>query len=176
LGSGKQAFTQVLGVAAVTSLVEVRVWSRRVPGREAFAGKLEDHGFVARAFDSPGETLEGADVASAITSSQDPFLDSKMASSLSHLNLCGGNDPALAEITTDAVASFDTVVDDLPRPRLNTATCFWLPRTGTSAGTAHWNFAGWSQGKLVRDEGPCSNPGESLWRTWLLQASSMKAQ
>jgi ornithine cyclodeaminase/alanine dehydrogenase-like protein (mu-crystallin family) len=119
LGSGKQALTQVLGVAAVTSLDGVRVWSPQASHREELVGRLRARGVPARAFDSPGKAVRGADIASTITPSVDPFLEASMTKDLSHLNLCGGNDPAHAEITPDAVASFDTVaVDDLPQAKL----------------------------------------------------------
>ena len=118
-GSGKQALTQVLAVGAVKSVDEVRVWSPNVGHREEFARRLGELGFRAKALDSPGHAADGAQVACAITSSTDPFLDDGSLKEIEHLNLCGGNNPGLAEIVPEAVGHFGTiVVDDLAQGKV----------------------------------------------------------
>lgn len=118
-GSGKQAMTQVLAVAAVTSVTEVRVWSPRKEHREGFCQKLGGLGLGAEAFGNPSDALRGADVASAITSSREPFLDVPSVQGLSHLSICGSNLPDHSEVTAAAVGRFGTVVvDDLPQARV----------------------------------------------------------
>jgi alanine dehydrogenase len=113
-GSGKQALTQVLAVSAVTSLEEVRVWSPNTGHREAFARRLVGLGFRASAFETPAQALDGSQVACAITSSREPFLDDRSLNGVEHLNLCGGNNPEHAEIAPEALGAFGTVaVDDL---------------------------------------------------------------
>ncbi len=117
-GSGKQALTQVLAVRAVMSVDQVRVWSPNPEHRRAFAQRLKTDGVNAGAFESPAQALDGAQVASAITSSKEPFLTGEMLEGVSHLNIAGGNVPGHAEIAADAVPSFDTVVvDDLAQAR-----------------------------------------------------------
>ncbi len=118
-GSGRQALTQVLAVRAVTSVEEVRVWSPNIVHREAFARRISELGFRAKAFDSPLHAAEGAQVACTITSSTKPFLDDQSLNGIEHLNLCGGNNPEHAEIAPEAVGAFGTVVvDDLPQAKL----------------------------------------------------------
>ncbi|MDA4120245.1 MAG: hypothetical protein OK436_06625, partial [Thaumarchaeota archaeon] len=118
-GSGKQALTQVLAVSAVTSVEEVRVWSPNTVHREEFARRLIDLGFRAKAFESPGHAADGAQVACAITSSTDPFLDDLSLNGIEHLNLCGGNNPEHAEIMPEAVGAFGTIViDDLVQAKV----------------------------------------------------------
>jgi alanine dehydrogenase len=113
-GTGKQALTQVLAVSAVTSVEEVRVWSPNAGHRESFARKLVDLGFRASAFESASDALDGAQVASAITSSKDPFIDEGSLNGVRHMNLCGGNNPEHSEIAPGAVGAFGTIaVDDL---------------------------------------------------------------
>lgn len=117
-GSGKQALTQALALQAVLSVESIRVWSPSVAHREDFALALKRHGFDARAFSSPREAMAGAEVASAITSSRDPFITEEMLGGVSHVNICGGNVPGHAEIAPSAVKSFGTVgVDDLTQAK-----------------------------------------------------------
>jgi ornithine cyclodeaminase/alanine dehydrogenase-like protein (mu-crystallin family) len=115
-GSGNQALTQVLALAAVMSLEGVKVWSPSAKHREEFAAQLASSGFRAKSANSPEDALEDAQVLSAITSSSEPFLTEAMVRSVSHANICGGNVPGHAEMTADAIGSFDTVViDDIPQ-------------------------------------------------------------
>ncbi|MDA4126361.1 MAG: ornithine cyclodeaminase family protein [Thaumarchaeota archaeon] len=137
-GSGKQALTQVLAVSAVTSVQEVRVWSPNPGHREAFARKLVGLGFTANAFDSPQQALDGSQVACAITSATEPFLDDRSLNGVEHLNLCGGNNPEHAEIAPEAVAAFGTVVvDDLLQAKVEYGDLI----QATQAGRFSWDSA-----------------------------------
>jgi len=111
-GSGKQAFAQVLGIAATTSVTSVNVWSPNSEHRDAFCFKLKQDGFDSKAFGSPAEALAGADVACTITSAKTPFLNPEVLRGLSHLNACGSNQPDRAEVSATGVASFGSVVVD----------------------------------------------------------------
>jgi len=118
LGSGRQALTQVLAIKEVMSLEEVRVWSPTPEHRVAFAQKLKTYGFRSDAFNSPATALEGAQVATAITSSRQPFLTDEMLENLMHLNLAGGNVSDHAEVTPAGVSSFRTIaVDDIAQAK-----------------------------------------------------------
>ncbi len=118
-GSGRQALTQVLAISAVISLEEVRLWSPNSEHRRAFAERLSREGIRAEAVDAPQEASAGAQVATAITSSREPFLTEGMLRSVSHVNIAGGNVPDHAEMTPGAVGSFDTVVvDDIPQGKV----------------------------------------------------------
>jgi len=131
-GSGKQALTQVLALGSVMWLEAVRVWSPNKVHRDSFVDVLSRRGYRAAAFDSPDLALKGADVASAITSSKDPFITDKMLGSISHLNLCGSNQPAHSEADPPAVGSFETVVvDDLPQAKVEYGDLIQAVRAGT---------------------------------------------
>lgn len=135
-GSGKQAMTQVLAVAAVTSVSEVRVWSPNKEHRDGFCQRLKGVGLDARAFGTPGEALRGADVASTITSSREPFLDAASVQGLSHLGICGSNLPEHSEVTAAAVGRFGTVVvDDLPQAKIEYGDLI----RAAEAGTCSWD-------------------------------------
>jgi len=137
-GSGKQALTQVLGLGAVLKVEEVRVWSPSRSHREAFTRRLSDEGYQASPDDSPERALRGADVASAITSSKEPFLTDRILSSVSHLNICGSNRPTHSEVTTAAVGTFDTVaVDDIAQAKVEYGDLV----QAAEAGTFSWDSA-----------------------------------
>jgi len=131
-GSGKQALTQVLAMKEVMALEEVRVWSPDPEHRRAFAQKLRTGGMKCKAFDSPALALDGAEVATAITSSKQPFLTAQMLEGVSHLNLAGGNVPDHAEMTSEGAGSFDTlVVDDLAQAKIEYGDLIQAARDGT---------------------------------------------
>jgi alanine dehydrogenase len=118
-GSGKQALTQVLAMKEVMSLDEVRVWSPTPEHRVAFAKKLKTYGFNSNSFDSPAAALKGADVATAITSSRQPFLTDDMLEDVLHLNIAGGNVSDHAELTAAGVGAFSTIaVDDIAQAKV----------------------------------------------------------
>ena len=118
-GSGKQAITQALAVRSVMSVDDVRVWSPNERHRENFVELLKAQGFAARSCSDPTVAMNGADVASAITSSSEPFITKEMLGGVSHLNVCGGNVPEHAEMEPEAVGEFGTVVvDDLAQAKV----------------------------------------------------------
>jgi len=131
-GSGRQAMTQVLAVSRVMAVEEVRVWSPNPDHRKAFARRLVAEGIRARVHDTPQKAMEGAQVASSITSSKEPFITDRMVKTISHFNVCGGNVPERSEITSDAVGLFGTVVvDDLPQAKLEYGDLIRAARAGT---------------------------------------------
>ena len=118
MGSGRQAMTQALALASVMEATEVRVWSPNRDHREAFVRRLEAEGLGATGCESPDLALKGADVASAITSSKEPFMTEGSVASVAHLNLCGSNMPAHSEASPTAVGAFGAVVvDDMVQAR-----------------------------------------------------------
>jgi ornithine cyclodeaminase/alanine dehydrogenase-like protein (mu-crystallin family) len=118
-GSGKQALTQVLAMKEVMSLDEVRVWSPTLDHRVAFSQKLKTYGFNSNAFDSPANALRGAEVATTITSSRQPFLTGEMLGNVMHLNMAGGNVSDHAEVNPAGIGAFGTVVvDDIAQAKI----------------------------------------------------------
>lgn len=117
-GAGRQALTQALAMAEVATLESVEVWSPHSGRRESLAKELVDQGINARAHDSPAGALAGAEVATTITSSREPFLTAELAGSVQHLNLCGSNSSSRSEASPECVGGFQTiVVDDLSQSK-----------------------------------------------------------
>ena len=130
-GSGKQALTQVLALAEVMTMEEVRVWSPVKGLRDSFVRRLSAEGYQASAHESPESAASGGDVASAITSSSGPFLTDRALRPVKHLNLCGSNSPARSEAAPAAIGSFDAVVvDDIAQARAEYGDLILAERAG----------------------------------------------
>ena len=131
-GAGKQALTQVLAVSEVFSVDQVRVWSPSANKRDSFSAGLSKSGFRVHVAESPRDALDGAQVATTITSSKEPFLTDDLLTSVSHLNICGSNAPERSEITPAAVGSFDAVVvDDLTQAKIEYGDLLQAAHAGT---------------------------------------------
>lgn len=76
LGAGEQARAQLLGLAAVRVLDEVRVFSPTPERRQAFAEEMSAQlGFPVRAVGAAREAVRGADIVAAATNSLHPVFD-----------------------------------------------------------------------------------------------------
>lgn len=76
LGSGNQARMQLVGLAAVRPLREVRVYSPNRQRRETFAELMTQQlGVPVHAVDSPLEAVRGADILATATNSFEPVFD-----------------------------------------------------------------------------------------------------
>ncbi|MDQ1397503.1 MAG: hypothetical protein QOG64_2762 [Acidimicrobiaceae bacterium] len=113
IGTGKQALPQVAAVAAVRPLAEVRVFSPDPDHRAAFARRVEaELGLPAVAVVSAAAAVDGAGVVTLATRATTPFLDSRMATSGSHINAIGAITPERAEFVPDVLERCDVVTAD----------------------------------------------------------------
>jgi ornithine cyclodeaminase/alanine dehydrogenase-like protein (mu-crystallin family) len=91
-GSGWQARGQVLAVAAVRTLKQVRVFSRDAARRQKFAEELGKETSVETvACESPAEALEGALIVATATTARDPVFPSDAVADGTHINAAGSN-------------------------------------------------------------------------------------
>lgn len=115
IGAGSQALTQVLAVAAVRELREVRVWSRSPAHRaalvESLTGALPASITIKDVADLK-EAVDGADIVTTITSAGRPLFPGSWLVTGQHVNACGSNIPDRREIDGRAVARADLVVAD----------------------------------------------------------------
>jgi ornithine cyclodeaminase/alanine dehydrogenase-like protein (mu-crystallin family) len=134
IGAGGQALTQVLAVAAVRDLREVRVASRDPAHRDAFAAQLQKaiSGTVRiRAAASLREAVDGADILTTITSAARPIFPGEWLQAGQHLNVCGSNIPDRREVDARTVARADLVVaDDVEAARLEAGDLILAEREG----------------------------------------------
>ncbi len=104
IGTGRQARTQVLAVAAVRELDQVRVFSRSEDRRAAFAAILsKDLDCEVIAADSAEACIRGVDIATTMTNSAEPVLFGDWLSPGIHVNATGANGFARRELDDDAV-------------------------------------------------------------------------
>jgi alanine dehydrogenase len=125
IGTGGQALTQALAVAAVRPLREVRVFSRNPDHRARFVDRLRQS-FAAsprratqtaepvRVVDASSveRAIDGAGIVTTITSAGEPVLSGRWLEAGQHLNVCGSNFPQRREIDAEAVARADRLVAD----------------------------------------------------------------
>lgn len=113
-GGGAQARTQILGLAAVRSLREVRVVTRDPAHADAFIRALgEESGLrgVAVASSSPSDAVRGADVVITATSSATPVFAGRELGEGVHVTAVGSFTPAMRELDDDALRGARIVVD-----------------------------------------------------------------
>lgn len=113
-GSGTQAILQLEYNCAVTNLEEVRVYSTRKERRESVASLMSK---VVSAkvvpVDHPREAVEGCDIVTTATNSNEPVFDGDWLTPGTHVNtMLGGGDPFLPRRETDdkTVARSDIIV------------------------------------------------------------------
>jgi ornithine cyclodeaminase/alanine dehydrogenase-like protein (mu-crystallin family) len=111
-GAGTQALTQVLAVASVRPLQEVRVLSRDAVRRERLLTELAASGIRAIAGGDQREAVEAADIITTITSAGSPLFPGAWLQPGQHLNIAGSNWPHRREVDGEAVSRAGLVVAD----------------------------------------------------------------
>lgn len=115
IGTGDQAETQLMGLAAVRPIAEARVYSRTEAKRKAFeawAAKAVPS-VRTRAVSSAREAVEGADVVVTVTNSKEPVLDAAWIAPGAHCNFVGAHYPKQREVDANVLKRGRVVVDDL---------------------------------------------------------------
>jgi alanine dehydrogenase len=114
LGSGSQARTQLLGLARVRPITELRVHSPTPAHRAAFAEWAEDAvpGLAARAVATAEEAVRGADIVVTVTNAKTPILEAGWIAPGAHLNVIGAHYPDRREIDTATLKRGRAIVDD----------------------------------------------------------------
>lgn len=101
-GSGTQALLQAECTAAVTEIDEIRVYSTREERRENFARQIEERlGLKATPVDHPRKAVEGCDIVTTATSSNEPVFNGDWLEPGTHVNTMIGSDYFLARRETD---------------------------------------------------------------------------
>jgi ornithine cyclodeaminase/alanine dehydrogenase-like protein (mu-crystallin family) len=115
IGTADQAQTQLLGLAAVRPISEVRVYSRSADNRKAFVEwaskklpKIKIH-----AVESARTAVEGADIVVTITNSKVPVIEAGWISPGAHCNFVGAHYPKQREVDAAVLKRGRVVADDL---------------------------------------------------------------
>jgi ornithine cyclodeaminase/alanine dehydrogenase-like protein (mu-crystallin family) len=132
IGAGSQALTQVLAVAAVRPLREIRVFSRDAGHRAALADQVAGSLDVrVRPMDSLRDAIDGAEIVTTMTSARQPIFPGEWLRAGQHLNVCGSNIPDRREVDGRTIARADLLVaDDVDAARLEAGDLILAEREG----------------------------------------------
>ena len=115
IGTGKQAMTQVVAVAAVRRLKRIRVFSPNVENRRAFIAKLEKlcPEIVLVEAISAEEAVKNAPIVTAVTRATEPIITARMLARGAHFNAVGAITPEREEFTQDVFERADLIAVDM---------------------------------------------------------------
>jgi alanine dehydrogenase len=176
IGSGKQAATQVLAVSSVCEIKSLRVFSRDVEHRTAFArDRQAELGVRTTAAESAEAAVRGADVVITMTTSAEPVIEADWVEPHALVVAAGSNFPHKAEIPAGLVERARTVVvDQLATAELESGD---LIRAQT-AGKFDWDRAIELSSVLAGNWRAPDEPGITLFEShglaiWDLAAASV---
>lgn len=113
LGSGKQARTQLLGVAHARKLHHASVYSLNEANRNQFAAEMSALcGFPVTACATAEDAVREADVICTATTAREPVLKGAWLSAGQHLNIAGSNFLAKAEVDAEVFKRASIVTID----------------------------------------------------------------
>lgn len=113
IGTGLQARTQLIAIAAVRKIESVGAFSRTAEHRERFAKDMtEQLGVPVTAVASAEEAVRDAAIVVTSTNSTDPVLEGRWLKSGMHINAIGANFPQKHELDGEAVRRCDIIAVD----------------------------------------------------------------
>src|SRR6266446_4157093 len=115
VGTGKQAMTQVVAVAAVRPLKRIRVFSPTAENRRAFLARLEKLFPIADLVEAQSveEAVKDAPIITLVTRARTPVLTAGMIASGTHLNAVGAITPEREEFTQDVFDRVSAIAVDM---------------------------------------------------------------
>jgi ornithine cyclodeaminase/alanine dehydrogenase-like protein (mu-crystallin family) len=114
IGSGKQARSQLLAIAASRPIERAVVFSPDEERRTRYAIEMSEAcGFPVQAVDHAAEVLEVAEIICTATTSREPVLDGRALRPGTHVNAIGQHYADRRELDTEAVRRSHVVVDEL---------------------------------------------------------------
>ena len=119
IGSGVQAVTQMMAMALVMKLEEVRVYDISDQAKINFVKKLSSEypDVKISATRSVQEAVEGADVVATITPSRKPIVENDWIKAGTHISAIGADAPGKEELDPAILQRAKIVVDDLEQSR-----------------------------------------------------------
>lgn len=105
LGTGTQAYLQVLAVRAVRPVDTVLIWGRNQEAARRLAARLPELSAVVVA--EPEAAVRCADIVVTATSSRQPILRGRWLAPGQHVTAIGADDPGKAELDPDCFARAD---------------------------------------------------------------------
>ncbi len=113
IGTGNQARTQLMAIAAVRKLERARVWGRDRARLEAFCQLMAPAvPFPLEPAESAQAAVMDADIVATITTARDPVLLGEWVATGTHINAAGSNWHNRREIDAETLHRADTIVCD----------------------------------------------------------------
>jgi alanine dehydrogenase len=113
VGSGKQARSQLLTIAASRPIARALVFSPRQERRARYAAEMtEACGFLVEAVDDVAAILAACDIICTATTAREPVFDGRDLRPGTHVNAIGQHYPDRRELDTAAILASHVVVDD----------------------------------------------------------------
>lgn len=113
LGTGRQALSQVLAVAAVRPICSVRVFGRDAERRTSFASRVaEEMTAEVSQHDRVEDAIDGAAIITTVTRAREPFLHGALLQPGVHINAVGAIVATSAELDSEAVRRADIIAVD----------------------------------------------------------------
>jgi ornithine cyclodeaminase/alanine dehydrogenase-like protein (mu-crystallin family) len=110
LGTGTQAYLQVLAARAVRPIDTVLIWGRNRDAARRLAARLPEMSVVVAA--EPESAVRRADIVITATSSRQPILRGRWLAPGQHVTAIGADDPGKAELDPDCFARADLLAVD----------------------------------------------------------------
>jgi alanine dehydrogenase len=118
IGAGTYAESQLLGVAAVRDLDQVRVYSPTPDSRQGFAARLSRQvDTTIEAVGSAEAAVGGADIVCTATTAGEPVFDGERLAAGTHVNSIGSHYPEQREVDSQTVERARVIADTLGRAR-----------------------------------------------------------
>lgn len=115
IGSGLQAFSQVLGIQEVRPLTEVHVYDRNPARVEDFVRRIEEirnRPYAIFAAESAEACVSASDMLCTCTTSHTPVFDGDALEAGTHINAIGSYMPFMQEIDQKTVVRSDKIVTE----------------------------------------------------------------
>jgi ornithine cyclodeaminase len=130
IGSGDQARTQLAAAATVRRLRKVRVFSRSVDNRSAFAAEMgRQLDLDITPVESAREAVSGADIVICATSSDRPVLEAAWLAPGAHVNMLGRKTRDWHELGLDVAERAVVIATDSPAQTRAYGAPFFLDGT-----------------------------------------------
>jgi ornithine cyclodeaminase/alanine dehydrogenase-like protein (mu-crystallin family) len=112
IGAGRQARTQVIGIAEALKAEKILVYSRTYSKAVIMAEELKKYNYDVEVVENYMKACD-ADVISTATNSKEPFLRPEWIKTGTHINLIGSNVISKAEAFPETIGMASLVVTDL---------------------------------------------------------------
>lgn len=128
IGTGGQAETQLEAVLTVRDIKEVRIYSRDINHVNDFIKKVssgKSQKFIA--CKTSDEAIDGADIITTVTVSNEPVFDGKKIKAGCHINGVGSYTPEMSEIPEEIVINAKKIIVDTMDGTINETGDFLKP-------------------------------------------------